>query len=197
MSVVGIDYDSYGIHAVRIPFEGEPRHTMKTVPLRRSSDSGPAGEWRALLALPRAMADLGDRILSADLPGYSPTAVVYVERGTGTSRRADFLLGAIYGGIVARLEDETPEPCAINSMPLQEWKRAVTGAGLGKPNGNAKKEVAHEAIYAILAAEGWDVDEARIHFDGNLLDAYGIAWAGREFNRRAFEAAKAKGTIAT
>lgn len=185
--IVGIDLDSYKAWICAVPFDGG-------VPIfaeARWREDGKSGDALANIGkVPGAM-----RRARVNLENLSPERfavephVWFVERGFGMSRRADFILGAFTGAIMAILAADTTDP--VNLIDLREWKSEVTevaGIGLtakGRGNGNAKKEVANEACRALLAL--LELDPSRLSPD--QLDAYGIAFAGRRLNARAVAAA--------
>lgn len=120
--------------------------------------------------------------LSRDLSA----TVVWIERGQGASRRSDWCMGAYFAAIYAA--------CAglplggLNPLDAREWKRIVTAtAGIGmvkdgtRGNANAPKAVANEACRGLLALG--EVDPA--DWSSDDLDAFGVAFAGRDLNRAA------------
>lgn len=188
--IVGLDYDSYKATLVALPLDGSISKVRKeTAQFRPKSRSG---DDEAIAALANvhsemltALLNLRVRVCASGDQYQGEQTAVWVERGFGMSRRADFILGAYFGAIVAALVDLR---VVWNPMDLREWKQIVTltaGIGLVKDgtrgNGNAKKEVANEACRALLAlgeidASEWTPDE---------LDAFGISFAGRDLNRKA------------
>jgi hypothetical protein len=115
--------------------------------------------------------------------------VWFLERGFGASRRSDFIMGAFTGAVFVSLSSMPAD--AVNLMEAREWKSAVTevsGIGRtkdGRGNGNAKKEIANEAVKALLLLEGIET----VDWTPDQLDAAGIAFAGRRLNARAAAAA--------
>lgn len=104
----------------------------------------------------------------------------FVERGYGQSRRADFVLGAIYGSLTVSL-DSLLTSASVHSVTTQEWKRAVTAeCGIetkdGRPgNGQVPKSKANECVREILGRY-WPGRE--FPDDPDSLDAFGIAFGG-------------------
>lgn len=170
--VLGVDYDSYKATLCLLPFDGE-KPLFAQPRFRKNHHSGADHAWAAL---GRVLDEFRHEVVRATIVRAS---VIWIERGFGQSRRADFDLGAFYGAI--RVGFQVTSTAPVNSMDLREWKRLVTSEAFGKGNGNAKKEVANQACRAIAAAAGVDV----VDWSPDMLDAYGICWAGRELNRRA------------
>lgn len=193
MIVVGIDYDSYKATLVALPLEGSiARVRTSVVTFRKASQSGEAA---ALVALASVRAGIlheltegggvCDFTLGAELDDIRPD-VVWIERGFGMSRRADFILGAYFGAIYSATAGE----CPTNAMEAREWKRTVTAvSGIGRTvkgagNPNAKKEIANEACRALLELAEVDGSD----WTPDALDAFGVAYTARKLNREALAA---------
>lgn len=105
---------------------------------------------------------------------------VYIERGRGQHRKGEYELGAIYGATAVAVRRIIPN-AHIETVPLPDWKRAVTAAigittAKGVPgNGNAPKDVANDACCQILVRERGFVAPNLLTPDE--LDAFGIAWS--------------------
>lgn len=182
--VVGIDYSTYEASLVALPLDGSigavRRRTAKFRPAKWSGDDH-------MIA---ALANVHLAILTAlaGLTNDFSTAVVWIERGQGASRRSDWSMGAYFAAIYAT--------CAalplggLNPLDAREWKRIVTQtAGIGlvqdgtRGNANAPKEVANAACRGLLQLG--EVDSA--DWTPDDLDAFGVAFAGRDLNRSALE----------
>lgn len=187
--VVGCDYDSFKATFCALQFVTQaPR--IAVAQYRLPKQTGPDAAIRALDAVE-------DAVLRAlgELGASEEESVVWIERGYGQSRRADWILGAHFGAIWAA----AAQVCLVNPLDLREWKQAVTysaGIGLtkkGTGNGNAKKEVANEATLALLReyarlAYGDRADAEPpfgIAWTADMLDAYAVAWTGRRLNEKA------------
>lgn len=186
---VGIDFDSYGLHVCALPVDGGPP-VVVTSPLRKRG--GRDDEHRAIqacgMSLSAALAQIyevtpGDRAAALTVQaGLKRPRIesAWIERGFGSSRKADFILGAIYGATIAaaaQLIGYVP----MRPMLASSWKREVTGevgittkAG-GRGNGNAKKDLANACCLEIWR-DRWPL--AIAPGDPNQLDAFGVAWAG-------------------
>jgi hypothetical protein len=181
--VVGIDYDSYKATLCAINLEGRWRPRFAEARFRKDRQSG---DDEAILAV----GQVGARTLGsiADLSADLSSTVVWIERGYGHSRRADWILGAFFGSIYATCA--AMPIAAVNPMNAAEWKRLVTsrsGIGVtkkGTGNGNAKKEIANEATRALLILE--EIDGAE--WTPDQLDAFAVALTGRVLNREAVAA---------
>lgn len=180
--VLGVDYSTYEATLCLLPFDGE-QPLFAQPRFRKNHHSGADHAWDAL---GRVLSELRHELVYATVMRAS---VIWIERGFGQSRRADFALGAFYGALRVGFQVVTAAP--VNSMDLREWKREVTAEAFpelwrGKGNGNVKKELANEACRQIAATagvadvEGWSPD---------MCDAYGIAFSGRLLNLRALEGA--------
>lgn len=104
---------------------------------------------------------------------------VYIERGFGMFRKADFDLGAIYGATAVACRRLMPN-VHIETVEVREWKRAVTAAvGIttkrGQPgNANANKVVANSSCRTLLLTRGLrDVEK----LSADHLDAFGIVFS--------------------
>lgn len=188
--ILGVDYSSYEAVLCALPFEGgKPR-----LAVARFRPASRSGDDHAIAALGQVSAGIAAAIADLCLPQGEET-VAWVERGYGTSRRADWILGAYFSAIFVDLRRSLGD--AVNPIDLREWKKIVTGqSGIGLTvkgagNGNAKKEVANEACRALLSlvevdGSTWTPDE---------LDAFGIAWAGRALNKMAVDSTYAARAI--
>lgn len=182
--IVGVDYDTYKATFCAVPLDGSIRKaTVATAHFRPASRSGEDAMLTALHEVGQGVL-YGLKESGCMIGEESPVDVVWIERGFGMSRRADFALGCYFGAIYAA--------CAnlgviVNSLEAREWKRTVTkaaGIGLtkkGDGNANAPKDVANEACRALLAlgevdGTSWTPDE---------LDAFGVAFTGRRLNLEA------------
>ncbi len=100
---------------------------------------------------------------------------VYVERGRGMFRTADFELGAVWGATAIAVRRCLPD-VHVETVEVHEWKKAVTAAvGLttkkGVPGvGNTSKAVANRACLTLLHRRG--INGSGLSPDH--LDAYGI-----------------------
>lgn len=174
MNAIGIDFSSYWLDACLVErADGGPVRRVRWARERLRKDRGESEEvaitnvrhalWACLATL-----TLGD-------------ADVYIERGYGASRRADFLLGCIYGALVAAVGSGR---MAWHSMPRAEWVRDVTATqGIvtkkGTPgNGNAPKAVANECCREILRGLYPMVVVDVADLGPDALDAFGVAYAG-------------------
>lgn len=182
--IVGVDFDTYKATLCAIPFD-------RLAPRWATAEFRPAratGEDEAIRALARVRKAVYAGITEIVV---GPT-VIFVERGFGMSRRADWILGAFFGAIYVSLADPTSR-LVVNPMEAREWKRDLTGYvghGLttkGAGNANAKKDVANEAARILLAQPLVElppsVEAASLSPDE--LDAFSIAWAGRRLNATA------------
>lgn len=182
--VLGVDYDTHKATLCALEFDGgQPR--MQVARFRKDSATGEDSSIKALGVV-------GPTILNAldlfglgviDAGSVTVGSVAWLERGYGSSRQSDWVMGAFFGAIYAALEPVM----FVNPLDLREWKRLVTketGIGLtvkGEGNGNAKKPVANEATRALLTDAGVDSTD----WTADALDAYAVAWAGRRLNERA------------
>lgn len=150
--VAGIDFDTYKVTVAGIRY-GDPV-TMFTIRLRKDSESG---EMRGLLAL-REM----EPLLVAHDDFWKECDTIFVERAFGGSRRSDFALGAVFGGLMTIL----PAICdaEVNPLTLAEWRREI-----GLP-GNAPKAMVLPRLRELGYGPNLSGDEA---------DALAIAHAGR------------------
>lgn len=112
---------------------------------------------------------------------------VYIERGRGMFRTADFELGAIWGATALAVRRQYPD-VFVESVTVSEWKKLVTAhtgvvTKTGVPgNGNAPKALANESCVTLLGRLGI-IDPG---LTPDHLDAFGIVWsAGRELPERA------------
>lgn len=187
MLTLGIDFDSYALHVCGLPDDGGPP-VVQSEPIRKRGDD----EHRAMMTVAQALAvatnKIGMQIPVMSVIGGGGTVVaqprvaissVWIERGYGASRRADFVLGAIYGATFIAVAHVLP---GVPARPMQarDWKRDLTGEmGIttktgGRGNGNVKKEVANACARELWERE-WPL--AIIPTDPNQLDAFSIAWA--------------------
>lgn len=153
--IAGVDYDSFGVYVVALPHHESDVVFSWEVEFRKPNEARADRAFDTALRIPHM------------LPQLTRVDVAFIERGTGASRRSDFLLGRVQGLVAATL---AMQGIAVNEMPAGEWKKALTG------NGNAPKPAAHEA----LARLGFLLPE-----NENSRDALAIAWTGRELNRAA------------
>lgn len=187
--IVGVDYSSYEATVVAMYLDrsiGCARSAVAS--FRPASHSGEDAAIAALAqvrpAMAGALAFVG--VSSADDIAES---VIWIERGFGMSRRADFILGAYFAAIYAACHDFG---LIVNPMEAREWKRTVTAvSGIGRTakgagNPNAKKEIANEACRAILELAEVDGSD----WTPDALDAFGVAYTARKLNREALEAAR-------
>lgn len=162
--IVGIDYDSFGIYVARLSFDEALDHDVTGAFVRFDSFVFRGRrEQRADFAFP-AVTRIPGMLAQLGVP-----QLVFVERGTGQSRRADFTLGRVQGAIVATFASWQSAP-SVNELLASEWKKELTG------NGNASKAEAHEALGLRFAGS--------LPRDENMRDVLAIAWTGRELNRR-------------
>lgn len=160
----GIDYDTHRLHVVVI---ADGHHPYVGQAKLRERQATPYDATRGVLA--------GlNRLVSAALDDLDPFMLdAAVERGWGASRRSDFLLGSIYGAVVASwscVASRSPRIGGIQSVPTADWKRTLGVAG------NARKETANAAA-ADLWASMWGTPAPG---DPNLLDAFALALVARE-----------------
>lgn len=158
--VIGCDFDSYRLHLCGLPTDGGAP-LVEQVQLRRKGDD----EIVAIQAVSSALGGAVHRLRQQRNP-ESPEAVdsVWIERGFGASRKADFILGCIYGATIATGNHACRQ--SIRPVMASDWKRHLGVAG------NAKKEVAN-ARAALLWRTRWPL--AIIPSDPNVLDAFAIA----------------------
>lgn len=172
--IVGIDFDTYKA-ALCLLWPAGPE--FRIAAFRPASASGEAAAFRALVGAGLAVRlALGTSV--ADDPAAEPVFVV--ERGFGSSRRADFALGAFYGVIVATLAQHYPRGRVVSMTPA-EWKKATSAAcGVetragGRGNGALKKDVAHVYVRRVLAESGVGDDDLAGR-PSDILDAFALAW---------------------
>lgn len=171
MLTLGVDIDSYAIHVCAIPAGGGPP-TAVSHGIRKKGDD----EHRAIGAVSFAFASAVHAIRSS-YP--EPVGGVWVERGYGANRNADFILGCIYGAVIVASGHALPG-VAVRQMKASQWKRHVTGergvvtkkGGVG--NGNAAKALANTVCTEIWLERWPDVYPP---VDPNQLDAFGVAYA--------------------
>lgn len=180
--VIGVDYSSYEAVLCGLPFPIPALSDQPELEVIRFRPASKSGDDAAIAALKTVDA----AIRSSEL--LRQADVVWVERGFGASRRADFILGAYFGAILSATSSWLTE-ASVNPLEAQEWKREISAScGVttkgGRPgNGQLKKEVAHEYVRQVAARCRHNLDE----FGPDALDAYAISWTGRELNRRALE----------
>lgn len=161
---LGIDPDSWKLTLCSL---GPNLIEWQTAPIRSRGESLFDAIQGVAPALSLAVSRLSER-----------PEMVYIERGRGQHRSADFELGAIYGAVVVAIRRVLPN-AHIEGVPLHEWKKAVTAEiGIvtmkGVPgNGNAPKEVANAACLEILQNLGL----SHGGLSADQLDAFGIVWA--------------------
>jgi hypothetical protein len=185
-TVVGIDYDSYKATLCALPLDGSIGDAR--IAVARFRPASRSGEDAAI----NGLREVEDSIVCAlaELTTTLSTTVVWIERGFGMSRRADFILGAYFGAIFSACWNLAPASPVVNPIEAREWKRIVTahaGIGLTKKsagNPNAKKEIANEACRALLTLGEIDGSE----WTPDELDSFGVAFAGRALNREALAA---------
>lgn len=162
---VGVDFDSYRLHLCGLPNDGGPP-LVEQAQLRRKGDD----ELVAIQSVSGALAGAIHRLRQqrpAALDQDKPEGVsgIWIERGYGTSRKADFILGAIYGATIATGNHACPG-VSIRPVNAARWKQHLGCAG------NCAKPVAN-AQAAILWRATWPL--AIIPTDPNVLDAFSIA----------------------
>jgi hypothetical protein len=175
---LGIDFDSYGLHVCALPDDGGPP-VVVTAKLRKKGD----GEHQAIQAVGAALANAVERVRVLHDGRFTPPNVgeAWIERGFGASRRADFVLGAIYGATIAASTSVLPGT-AMRPLLAADWKRDITGeCGIttktgGRGNGNVKKEIANQCATQIWS-DTWPL--SIVPTDPNHLDAFSVAWAGQ------------------
>jgi hypothetical protein len=165
---LGIDTDTWKLTLCSISGWEEPEIVeWQTAPLRNRGDS----LFDAIQGVASALSLAVSRLSSAP-------DEVYIERGRGQHRTADFELGAIYGATAVAVRRVLPN-AFIETVPLHDWKKRVTAAvGIttvkGVPgNGNAPKAVANAACLEIL--QGLGITHGGLSAD--QLDAFGIVWS--------------------
>lgn len=156
--LVGCDYDSHSIYLCALdPDDRDSVPQQISVQLRPASGD----ITQAIAAVPTALSmALGKlNVTKADL---------WVERGTGASRKGDWILGAICGAILATWPRVTyGSPARL--ITTAAWKQAV-----GAP-GNCGKPIANHFCTLQWRSRYPDVHPPTDH---NHLDAFGIAIAG-------------------
>lgn len=189
--VIGCDYDSHKATFCALQFVTQAP-LIAVAEYRLAKETGPDAAIRSLDRVEDAVL-----VALAELRASEEQSVVWIERGYGQSRRADWILGAYFGAIWAAVA----QVCLVNPLDLREWKRAVTkaaGIGLtkkGEGNGNAPKPLANEATlallheYALIAGDGSGRSSSAAPFGiawtPDMLDAYAVAWTGRKLNEGA------------
>lgn len=167
--IVGVDIDTFKL---TLCWYGDGVLAWQTAELRKRGDG--AKLFGAILAIPGALARAIERA------EVRPTEV-YIERGFGASRKADFDLGAIYGATALAFGRVVPG-VHVGPMAMTTWKKSLTAAAgmktaKGDPGlGNCKKEVANSAARQVLMAEGCFPEQP---LTPDQLDAFGIAYAAR------------------
>lgn len=171
---IGCDFSSYEASLCILWPSGTV--DVRRATFRKKSESGAAGEFRAIVA-----AGLAVRLALGTALVDHPEATFVVERGFGSSRRADFTLGAFYGTIVATLAQHYPHARVVSMTPAQ-WKTATSAAcgvmtkdGKKRGNGGLKKDEAHVHVRTLLRAEG----VVTAGWSGDDLDAYALAFTQR------------------
>ena len=106
---------------------------------------------------------------------WEDVLLVYVERPFSQSRRTVAALMRMQGAILASLPTDVTREARVNEISPQAWKQVLTGRA-----GASKDDVVNRLLELDFDLEGAHQD---------AWDALGIAWAGREENRRAVEAA--------
>lgn len=151
--VVGIDYDTHALYLCAYTPGDDP--ALATARLRSSRDSN------ALEAIGNVPSALG-RALDTIHNGH---ADLWVERGRGANRNADWILGAIAGAVIATYPRLNGGSARL--IDANQWK-ATIGA-----RGNTKAAANHAATLQ------WSSRHPHLNppTDPNLLDAYGIALA--------------------
>jgi stage V sporulation protein SpoVS len=184
---LGVDIDSYAIHVCAIPGDGGPP-TAVTHAIRKKGDSEHQAIGNVAYALAASLKDIRDARRGGPFllpPGATlveiPEAIegVWIERGYGSSRRADFILGCIYGAVIVACGHVLPG-VAVRPMKASDWKKQVTAVvGVRTKtgtagNGNAPKAMANAACTEIWQ-NAWPL--AIVPTDPNQLDAFGVALA--------------------
>jgi len=172
---VGIDIDSWKLTLCGIEVTEET----------------PLVEWqqKALRVKKQSLFDAIQGVMSALALAISEfdfeVQEVYIERGRGLFRTADFELGAIYGATIVGIKRLLPN-AYVGSITTQKWKKLVTGhtgtfTKAGVPgNGNAPKAEANAACRELLGRMGFTVTDAG-SLSPDHLDAFGIVWSvGKE-----------------
>ncbi len=184
---LGIDYDSYGLHVCALPDDGGPP-VVVTAKLRKKGDD----EHRAIqavgAALSQSMEEIRHLLLYTPVKGGGGTTAprarpreAWIERGFGSSRKADFVLGAIYGATIAAATSVLPG-VAVRPLLLSTWKRAVTAeCGIttkaGAPGNSMVKKPVANACATQIWSDLWPL--AIVPTDPNHLDAFSVAWTGQ------------------
>jgi len=182
---LGIDPGSYFLTLCVV---GERDVTLETLPLRKKTKTGPAGEMLAITAIPTVLRD------SVILTTIEPE-VAWVEHGFGASRQSDFILGAVFGATVATLSNRG---LRVEQIHPSVWKKEVTAeCGMktkaGEPGvGSVKKDVANACARKIairfncrrIISGVYDETVTWAHLTPDELDAFSVAWtAGRHAER--------------
>lgn len=185
---LGLDFDSYGLHVCALPSDGGPP-VVVTSKLRKKGDD----EHRAIQtvgsALANAVEELRRLLLYTPVAGGGGTTVAqgtpkieeaWIERGFGASRKADFVLGAIYGATIAVSTSVLPG-VAVRPILLSTWKREVTAeCGMftkaGAPGNSMVKKPIANACASQIWSDTWPL--SIVPTDPNHLDAFSVAFAG-------------------
>lgn len=189
--IIGIDYDSYKATIVGVRFDSAKYPHLEVAQFRPTRRSGEDAAFVALGEVASSLDEaLGAILMRGDL-GRDSHDVFFLERGYGSSRSSDWVLGAFFGAIWTSIRTAWLRPGdQLNPMTPREWKRAVTktsGIGVtkkGDGNGNVKKDLANAATLRIIDA----YEIALTSTTPDALDAFAIAWTGRRQNRDAVAA---------
>lgn len=185
--IAGCDFDTFKVTVGLVPIRDEPERRLyvETLAYRgtrhRSAVRGSAeGDQFQALARVLPAAIKASRLL--------PLAEgVWLERGFGASRKADFSMGRVEGAIAVLLSDlPSGRAGRVNEIPLSDWKKELGFSGV------AKKEVYQPLLRDILSAylicrvDGDDApDVLPTVLTHDELDALGIALAAQRENARA------------
>jgi hypothetical protein len=165
--ILGIDYDTHDIWPCLLSWEDDAHEFIGPISLRPKKATGEDSLWRAIPWLHQKM--------HFAIP-WREVDVVWIERGqTSTGMRGPFMLGAVFGALLAACGELMEDNDSVNAIETREWKKIVAPDVPG--GANAKKPVTHAAML-----ERWP-ELAGVN--PNFIDAFAIVYAGRELNARA------------
>lgn len=160
---LGIDYDTHRLHMVLLPPNGAAPWTGQAA-LREPQATAYDATRGVLAAVSR---------LVSGACGATDAVIIHagIERGFGAHRRSDFLLGSIYGAVIASWSAiKYHRLGTIMAVQAADWKRHIGVAG------NSRKDAANERA-AMLWQHMWDDTPPS---DPDLLDAFAIALTTRD-----------------
>jgi Holliday junction resolvasome RuvABC endonuclease subunit len=171
LRVLGIDYSTFGVDLVAVPYAGADLHeaVWRSVLLRTRSTSRQAGGQAAF----RAALAVRDRLVGA--LDWSGIQLTYIEQPYSQNRQTLATLSLVQGAVIASLPLQVRQG-AISQIATQDWKELLTG------HAAASKEQVRARVEELGLERGLPQD---------ACDAAGIAWAAREENHRASVRAEA------